>query len=35
MRLLKRGTPEARFWKWFVVNSDRLFYFEREQERTA
>lgn len=33
MRLLKRGTPGARFWKWFVANSERLFYFEREQER--
>jgi hypothetical protein len=30
---LKRGTLEARFWKWFVANSDRLFHFEREQEQ--
>ena len=33
MRFLTRQTPEARFWKWFVANADRLFHFELDQER--
>jgi len=31
--ILRRRTPEQRFWDWFVANSDRLFAFEEDQER--
>ena len=32
MRLLHRPNAEARFWRWFQVNSGRLFRFEEAQD---
>lgn len=29
-----KKSPEADFWAWFTKNEDRLFHFERDQERT-
>lgn len=30
---LRKKTPEDRFWKWFTLNSHRLFHFETDQEQ--
>ncbi len=32
---LSAKSPEQRFWAWFQKNEDRLFTFERDQEKTS
>ena len=29
----KKESPDVAFWSWFATNEDRLFYFEKDQEK--